>query len=148
MFARGLHILLIAMLVVCPTVCGQGLCRCAQGGDAVSDRDGAPKTCANRQCGDTCRQKSQPREPVPAPVQPCQEPCEDCQCICGGATVEEAPQVLLLLTLVQPLDVWMIDASVGFPMLLRHAFAVPGLDEAPGALSGRSICCRHMSFLC
>ena len=148
MFARVLHILLIAMLLICPTVCGQGMCRCALGGDAVSDRDDAPETCANRQCGDTCRQNSQPREPVPAPVQPCQDPCEDCQCICGGATVEEAPQVLLLLTLVQPPDVWTIDASAEFPSPWPYAFAVPGMDEASGALSGRSIRCRHMSFLC
>ena len=88
MFPKLLSLVLIAVVSVCPTLCRSGCCLgdcCAEtqnGTDRSSDPVSRPTTHGCQCC--------QEQEPAPTPPSPA--PCEhgkSCQCVCGGALLEE-----------------------------------------------------------
>ena len=78
MIGRGLNTLLIALVLVCPLLCGQGVCAC--GGHCASQADDHCGT-----CGSSCEHERVPCSSSNAPSDPSDAPCDDCQCFCGGA---------------------------------------------------------------
>lgn len=139
MFAKTLHSLLIATILACPAVCGKGVCRGADTCEASPE---------SNDCNTPCKQDSCPNDRSDEPPsQPIGVPCENCQCICFGATVEEAPQVLPLLTMVYPFDLWIVVNPLNSSPLSCPVLAEPSSDDG-NIKSGRVICSLHMSFLC
>lgn len=142
MLTRIMHILLITMILTCPAMCGRGNCECAQ-------------TCEASDCCDDCnapceQQKSQPVNfPENSSDQPVPLTCDDCQCVCAGALVEDASQLLPVFTIIVPaLDAYNGDNSIvcTLPIALN---AHPGPFPVDGcANTGRTICNLHMAFRC
>jgi hypothetical protein len=79
MIARGLHTLLMATVLSCPFLCGSGLCVCD---DESCD---APVDCCHHCDASGCNEELPLGNDDRFPDDPHHPPCEDCQCLCGGA---------------------------------------------------------------
>ena len=136
MFGKGLHNLLIAAILGWPFVCNQGLCDCTKQSDTPA-------------CCDDCDSRCpQPTTPVEAPNGPCDGPCEDCQCICGGAIFEDFSQHERLLQFAAELDSFLCGNVSADSFHVNRLLAPDPVPDDGRVASGRMICCRHMTFLC
>ena len=138
MLAKCLQILLTAMILACPFRCDS---------QAALNMPQSESSACCEKCAARCEQQS----PLEAPAdRPSEQPSDDCQCICAGALFKDSSQYELLMQSEFSAD---LDSTLGDCLIA----ALPDLDRplTPDRLpdermahSGRSICCRHMSFLC
>lgn len=136
MFHGVSRLVLAATIVVCPLLCWSRAPGCSA--QAVA------KSCC---CGDCGRNASAPANSCDPRPEPGDEPAKSCQCVCGGAIVEEqsaatdasAPSQDLLTPTV-------LSASAALEPLPRW-LAHPPLSDG-GENLGRSLRCLHQSLLC
>lgn len=137
MLNRALAILLTTTIVACPLVCHSGPATVGAAG------------CASR-CGGCCHANSQPASPgeQSCPGRDSSRDSEgNCQCLCGGAVLENACSVGAHF-----------DASWSFPLPelesvrphLQSADVRPNIAHCPngGMNPGRALCCLYNTFLC
>ena len=152
MIRTVIHLLLVAAIAFCPTVCGPGLCA-SSGQWSVPCDDLA-------ECKHSCDEEdshehpdhhpSSPSDHAPCDGAPCEHaPCNGgCQCICGGATVSDSAELDTLLRLPPSPDLMVAPAGEA-DLRATHRpgpdHTAPGDDSAP---SGRAIRCMHCSLLC
>lgn len=140
MLSRAISVLLATTIVACPCFCKWG------GARPSSDRAEVHSCCC---CSHSPPPSHSAGEHPTVPDPAGKHSGECCQCICGGAVVEDAPA----------LDIG-FDASWAVPPpsvvsnfvqtqgeLFRHIAAEPPPDVG-GMNPGRVLCCRYMSFLC
>ena len=158
MIRLATHILLIAAMLTCPFVCRQGLCGCA-GAEMVSDLDCPQDIPQSSDIPPCCRKHASGcsgEAPASLPVgtsddtqqRPCDEPCDDWQCICGGAILKHSFDLDRLFRIGPAFDSHLrASATNEYCGTGQH----PLLEflRADGLVnSGRDICSMHMSFLC
>lgn len=139
MLAKLLSILLVAAMLACPY-------RCRQVGSACSEEVAAPACCEH--CA--CRQQRSDTQSPQAPHLPHDGPCDDCQCICGGAIVKDSTEYEVLLHFAFMVDLHP-NLSEALSAGLLDPIGHPPPDRLPddhAAPSGRDLCCLHMTFLC
>ena len=97
MIGRGLHILVIAQVIVCPLLCQQDLCACSDdcAWQATDDCGG---------CQSSCEPEQVPCSNSEAPSDPSNAPCDNCQCICGGAILADSAELGLALLVAPALN--------------------------------------------
>jgi len=140
MLGRTAHILLIAAILACPFKCMLGMCCCVQQADTAA-------------CCEKCQSQRGESE-VPksgsddSPNSPGHGPCDKCQGICGGAVLDNSSQRDALLRVASTfeslpgMDYPAESFTVDWQLLTKF------LSDDGGTLSGRALCCLHMSFLC
>ena len=134
MFARLLHLLLIAALLGCPAWCHVGLCCGTQ-----EQADAAPSC---RACCQECPKRHPPA--APAPCCPHDPDSSACQGICGGAVLEKTAEAV---DTAQTAGQWLpLDGFLSIePPEAPAAWRKVGYARAT---PGRFIRQLHMSFLC
>ncbi len=137
MLARLLHILLIVTIAVCPVWCSVGLC------DGCEDC-GVASPCSSQTAGCCGHEPTGNRESPPS--RPDRGEPSICQCICGGAVVEQPTDALS-----DGKVAWLAAVATHQPVATRLAqvhevsWCIWGLSSAT---PGRSMRTVHMSFLC
>jgi hypothetical protein len=136
MFRQIICTLIAANIVVCPLICGAGQSCC-----------GKERATTTHNCCDNCHNDAAEQSPdSSSPDQPA--PKHSCQCICGGAVIEdnslpplhiEAADWIALPT--APLSVDPVADSPG-----AGYFRTPFPSD--GSNPGRAKRCLMMSFLC
>lgn len=174
MTRKLLHLLLIAMIVVCPLCCGSGECSsvdecCALdfAADAQATMAAArPKinACCNRghshvefsytehsRDGHSDHHPSKPSGSAPHDNAPNDNapndhaPCGMCQCICSGAVIDDNDDDFTQLD--KPLHDVVVTSDLISVVLFRQDFRTT-LPQDRRVTSGRSLCIWQMSFLC
>ena len=133
MLGKCLQILLTGSILACPFMCEQGISGCAEQVET-------PACCGG--CA--------PRSPEPATGETPVQPCDDCQCICGGAIFNVSSQYELLRQFAFAAELYSFlgeSVPAASPFFDRQ-LAPDRFPDDRLAESGRSIRCRHMSFLC
>lgn len=143
MLGKGFSILLMATILACPLVCGQGACPCVEHADQTE----SPACC--EKCDGSCTaDESQAEEQNEHPQPPCDGPCDDCQCICGGAIFKDSSHFALLLQFAAEIDAFSCETlPAGLNAVDGRSPADPFPDDRRVS-SGRVVCSLHMSFLC
>jgi len=133
MFRRGVIILSIVNLLLCPLACS-GVLRCA-------DREVTRPT-ATCNCGMCENSREVPRDPH----SPIEKPCDSCQCLCGGAVCwkESAPEIVATIVL------WAAVVEIDEPVasLLTSTLMGERTNRPPDAHSGRILRLELESLLC
>jgi hypothetical protein len=174
MIRKLLHLLLIAMIVVCPLCCGSGECSsvdecCALDFAAAAQATMAAarpkiKTCCNKEHshvefshaehsrgGHSEDHPSKPSDSTPYDSAPNDSapndhaPCGMCQCICSGAVIDDNDDDFTQLD--KPLHDVVVTSDVIAVVLFRQDFRTT-LPQDGRVTSGRSLCIWQMSFLC
>lgn len=137
MAGRIPHILLIASLLGCPLWCQQGVYACDGCAAVAADCCDSTKSC-ELEAG--CHDPAADRGDAEAPGHSSNDPCDNCQCICGGAILANAD--LDLAANVAPAWEFVIQ-TVGIHV------SRPQCDEPDRCLvvSGQFIRCLHSSYL-
>ena len=142
---NALHIFLIAVIAACPTWCGLGVCATADG--CAASECVSPKCCGHDDC---CSQDSQNEQrdgnPGCPPSQPSDSPgCDLCQCVCGGAIVEQDDCELTHREQVSLCDVSVVgDSSAD---LFQWRFSHSTIPNAGSTDPGCRLCILHLSML-
>jgi hypothetical protein len=145
MIRKLIHLLLIAMILTCSSVCRVGLCGfgcCSSVDQSCVDvaSAGTPHCCEEK-----AKEHSDSRPGTPSDREcPSRNGTGSCNCLCGGAVVVEPYEdghVRALLS--SPLDVVAVAGdSTLFGQRIREA------TPQRGPVShGRMLCIRHESFL-
>lgn len=135
---RVISVYLTATILACPLFCGFAECGAPADG---SQRIGCCSCCHG------CAPQSSENHPT-APERDSSDPAGSCQCICGGAVVDDAGSV------VAPLDTsWWSPVAIILPHSIRaDSLELEGFCAAPwpdiGMNLGRELCCLYSRFLC
>jgi hypothetical protein len=139
MLGRTLQIFLIAAILACPFKCRLGMCCCVKQAETPA-------------CCEKCRSRhgesdTPQRGSDETPSSPGHGPCDKCQCLCGGAVLDNSQRDALLrvASTFESLPGEQFPAesfTVDWQLLTKF------LSDEGRTVSGRAICCLHMSFLC
>ncbi|HJQ78856.1 MAG TPA: hypothetical protein VJ828_02820 [Lacipirellulaceae bacterium] len=135
---RLLSIYLAATILTCPLVCRFGQCSAAAG---ESQRIGCCSCCHG------CAPQSSENHPA-APERGSSDPTGSCQCICGGAVVDDAGSVIAQLD-----TSWWSPVAIILPHSIdADSIEFDGFCAAPwpdiGMNPGRALCCLYSTLLC
>ena len=141
MIARGLPILMIAALLMCPALCAQGVC---VSDDACPDE---PHSCCPR-CAAAESERDVSGRESNLPAGPAGSPAQDCQCICGGAIRADAAELDTASLLARSFDFAIVPSDAVAARETRWN-AREWISSVEDSLpSGRVICCLNSAFLC
>jgi hypothetical protein len=142
MIVRGIHILLIGIVLACPFLCRQGLCDCSD--ESCETPVDCCKGCHSSKCHeDTPLQDDErfPNNPDPAP-------CDDCQCLCGGAIRSNDTEFSRLCFAESAVDSLSGVACVMGRPQLRQAIPSQFSGDDGDGNTGRRLREQMMSMLC
>jgi hypothetical protein len=134
---RLLSVYLAATIFVCPLYCRFAQCKAAA--------DGAEPVCS------CCHRHGAPVSPEQLPSSPEPQPSDSggsCQCICGGAVVDDVRLDVLALDTSWWLTVAFISPQAvhSNEMPFDRFCAAPWPDD--GTNAGRFLCCLYSTLLC
>jgi hypothetical protein len=149
MLPRVVNSLLVALMLGCPCWCKSGLASASDSccGRRVEPVVEPPRCCQHCQRAEQAKPASPEQESAPRDHSPQNSGCRNCQCVCGGAVLASATQLLLLDEVTVALPPLLIDTS---PACRGGHFIS---DDAPtrsasGAITGRELRFRIASLLC
>ena len=156
MFRSAIHLLLVAVLLVCPVWCRLGICTsadpcCALAPGLAADQPDCDADCCQRcdaSCSDVTARTDSRACPSPDRHPSDRDPCDErCQCICGGAVAPRDGDIDLDDHCRQTLELAAVVTQSIAQSPFRQATSASARQQG-NTPQGQRICCLHMRWQC